>query len=52
MTLFYTDLDRAHAEVRLIHKMGRHAVDSNLVFFDDMRSPGEDRVGEVGEGFR
>src|SRR3984893_17395991 len=25
LTLFYTDLDRAHAEVRLIHKMGRHA---------------------------
>ena len=28
LTLFYTTLDRAHAEVRLIHKMGRHAVDS------------------------
>ena len=27
MTLFYTDLDKTHAEVRLIHKMGRHAVD-------------------------
>ena len=27
LTLFYTTLDRAHAEVRLIHKMGRHAVD-------------------------
>jgi len=33
MTLFYTDLNRAHVEVRLIHKMGRHAVDSNMVFF-------------------
>ncbi len=52
MTLFYTDLDRAHAEVRLIHKMGRHAVDSNMVFFDDMRIPVEDRVGEEGEGFK
>jgi acyl-CoA dehydrogenase len=52
MTLFYTDLDRAHAEVRLIHKMGRHAVDSNMVFFTDMRIPVEDRIGEEGEGFR
>ena len=52
LTLFYTDLDRAHAEVRLIHKMGRHAVDSNMVFFEDMLVPVEDRIGEEGEGFR
>jgi acyl-CoA dehydrogenase len=52
LTLFYTDLDRAHAEVRLIHKMGRHAVDSNMVFFENMRVPVEDRIGEEGEGFR
>src|ERR671932_108942 len=52
MTLFYTDLDKAHAEVRLIHKLGRHAVDSNMVFFEDMRVPVEDRIGEEGEGFR
>ena len=51
MTLFYTDLDKTHAEVRLIHKMGRHAVDSNMVFFEDMRVPVEDRIGEEGEGF-
>ena len=52
LTLFYTNLDRAHAEVRLIHKMGRHAVDSNMVFFEDMEVPAEDRIGEEGEGFR
>jgi acyl-CoA dehydrogenase len=52
MTLFYTDLDRKHAEVRLIHKMGRHAVDSNMVFFEDMMVPVEDRIGEEGEGFK
>ncbi len=52
LTLFYTDLDRTHADVRLIHKMGRHAVDSNMVFFEDMRVPVEDRIGEEGEGFR
>ncbi len=52
LTLFYTTLDRTHAEVRLIHKMGRHAVDSNMVFFEDMEIPEEDRIGEEGEGFR
>jgi acyl-CoA dehydrogenase len=52
LTLFYTALDRAHADVRLIHKMGRHAVDSNMVFFEDMEIPVEDRIGEEGEGFR
>jgi acyl-CoA dehydrogenase len=52
LTLFYTDLDKNHAEVRLIHKMGRHAVDSNMVFFEDMRVPVEDRIGEEGDGFR
>ena len=34
LTLFYTDFDRKHIEVREIDKMGRHAVDSNQVFFD------------------
>jgi len=52
LTLFYTDLDRAHAEVRLIRKMGRHAVDSNMVFFEDMEIPEDDRIGAEGEGFR
>lgn len=52
LTLFYTDLDKTKAEVRLIHKMGRHAVDSNMVFFENMRVPVEDRIGEEGEGFR
>ncbi|MGA3003695.1 MAG: acyl-CoA dehydrogenase family protein [Acetobacteraceae bacterium] len=52
LTLFYTDLDKNHAEVRLIHKMGRHAVDSNMVFFEDMRVPVEERIGEEGDGFR
>ena len=52
LTLFYTTLDRRRAEVRLIHKMGRHAVDSNMVFFEDMEIPEEDRIGEEGEGFR
>jgi acyl-CoA dehydrogenase len=51
LTLFYTDLDRRHVEVREIHKMGRHAVDSNQVFFDALPVPEEDRIGEEGRGF-
>lgn len=51
LTLFYTDFDRSHIEVREIHKMGRHAVDSNQVFFDSLPVPEEDRIGEEGKGF-
>ena len=51
LTLFYTDLDRAHIEVREIEKMGRKAVDSNMLFIDELRVPVEDRVGEEGRGF-
>jgi acyl-CoA dehydrogenase len=51
LTLFYTDFDRKHIEVREIEKMGRHAVDSNQVFFDAYPVPEEDRLGEEGKGF-
>jgi len=51
ITLFYTDLDRKYVEVREIHKMGRHAVDSNQVFFDGLPVPEADRIGEEGKGF-
>jgi acyl-CoA dehydrogenase len=51
ITLFYTDLDRKHVEVREIEKMGRHAVDSNQVFFDALPVPEADRIGEEGKGF-
>ncbi|MFY9316507.1 MAG: acyl-CoA dehydrogenase family protein [Burkholderiales bacterium] len=51
LTLFYTDFDRSKIEVREIDKMGRHAVDSNQVFFDAYPVPEEDRIGEEGKGF-
>jgi len=51
LTLFYTDLDRKAVEVREIEKMGRSAVDSNLLFIDNLRVPAADRVGEEGRGF-
>jgi acyl-CoA dehydrogenase len=52
MTLFLTDLDRDHVEIRPIRKMGRNAVTSNELFIDDLRVPVTDRVGEEGQGFR
>ena len=36
MTLFLTDLDRDHVDIRPIKKMGRNAVSSNEVFIDDL----------------
>ena len=40
LSLFYTDLDRDRIEVREIEKMGRKAVDSNMLFIDALRVPG------------
>jgi acyl-CoA dehydrogenase len=51
MSLFYADLDRDHVEVREIDKMGRSAVDSNLLFIDGLPVPAQDRIGEEGRGF-
>lgn len=52
LSLFYTDLDRSRIEVREIEKMGRHAVDSNLLFIEDLWVPDDDRIGPEGDGFR
>jgi acyl-CoA dehydrogenase len=52
LSLFFTDLDRSKIDVRLIHKMGRHAVDSNMLFITDLIIPEEDRIGAEGDGFR
>src|SRR5688500_7896334 len=52
LSLFYTDLDRSKVEVRLIHKMGRHAVDSNMLFIQDLFIPEQDRIGAEGDGFK
>jgi acyl-CoA dehydrogenase len=52
LSLFYADLDRSAVEIREIPKMGRHAVNSNQVFYDNMVVPVECRIGEEGRGFR
>ncbi len=51
LTLFYTDLDRAKIEIREIAKMGRKAVDSNMLFIDELRVSEDNRIGEEGKGF-
>ena len=51
MTLFFTAFDRKAISVRLIHKLGRAAVDSNEIAIENLEIPGEDVVGTVGEGF-
>jgi acyl-CoA dehydrogenase len=52
LTLFYTTLDRSKIEHRLIPKMGRHAVGSNMLFITDLFIPDEDRIGAEGQGFK
>jgi acyl-CoA dehydrogenase len=52
LSLFYTDLDRNYVEIREIEKMGRKSVDSNQLFFDGLKIPKEDLIGEEGKGFK
>lgn len=51
MTLFLANLDPKHVTIREIEKLGRHAVDSNEVFYDELPVDAADVVGEVGQGF-
>ncbi|MGH2608001.1 MAG: acyl-CoA dehydrogenase family protein [Tepidiformaceae bacterium] len=51
MTLFLAPLDQGHVTIREIDKLGRHAVDSNEVWYDDLPVPASEVVGEVGRGF-
>jgi acyl-CoA dehydrogenase len=52
LSLFYADLDRSAVEIREIEKMGRHAVNSNQLFFDNFKMPADCLIGEEGKGFR
>jgi acyl-CoA dehydrogenase len=52
LSLFYTDLNRAHIEAQPIPKMGRKAVECNTLFIDNLKVPKEDLVGEEGKGFQ
>jgi acyl-CoA dehydrogenase len=52
LTLFFADLDPKTVKITEIAKMGRHAVNSNQVFYDGLEVPVEHRIGEEGKGFR
>ncbi|MGH8629873.1 MAG: acyl-CoA dehydrogenase family protein [Burkholderiales bacterium] len=51
LSLFYADLDRRYVDVREIEKMGRSAVDSNMLFIEELPVPAQDRIGADGNGF-
>lgn len=51
MSLFMLDLKVPGITIREIPKLGRHAVDSNELFLDDVRVPAKDLIGEKGQGF-
>ena len=52
LSLFFADLDPKTVKITEIPKMGRHAVNSNQVFYDGLEIPVTDRIGEEGKGFR
>ena len=52
MTLLVADLQRPEVDIRAIDKLGRNAVASCEVRYDDLPVPVADRVGEEGQGFR
>ncbi|RMZ83923.1 hypothetical protein DV737_g1501, partial [Chaetothyriales sp. CBS 132003] len=52
LSLFYTDLDPMVVEITEIPKMGRAAVDTNMLLYSDWRVPASDRIGAENEGFK
>lgn len=52
LTLLFADLQRPEVDIRAIPKVGRNAVVSCEVTFDDLEVPVDHRVGEEGQGFK
>ena len=52
MTLLLAELQRPEVSISAIPKLGRNAVQTCEVVYDDLVVPVSDRVGEEGEGFR
>jgi len=52
LTLLLADLQRPEVTITPIDKLGRNAVVSCEVLFDDLEVPVDHRVGEEGQGFR
>ena len=51
MSLFFADVDPETVEIRELHKCGRKAVDTNMLFLDGLYVAKEDLIGEEGKGF-
>jgi acyl-CoA dehydrogenase len=51
MSLFFAELEPTAVEVRELHKLGRAAVDTNMLFIDNLRVSVSDLVGGEGRGF-
>ena len=51
MSLFFAELEPQAVEVHELHKLGRAAVDTNMLFIDNLRVPAGDLVGGEGRGF-
>ena len=52
VSLMVGDLPNENLEARPFKKMGSHFMDTNAVFFDGMKVPKENLVGEEGKGFQ
>jgi acyl-CoA dehydrogenase len=52
LSLFYTDFDRAKIDAKPIPKMGRKAVECNMLFIEGLEVPKDDLIGEEGQGFK
>lgn len=52
LSVFLIDLDAKQVQMNPIPKMGRNAVTSYELTFDDLRVPAERLIGEEGTGFR
>ena len=47
LSLFYTDFNHDKIETKIISKMGRKAVDSNMLFIDDLKIPANHLLGRI-----
>ena len=52
LSLFYTDLDPNKIERQPIPKMGRKAVECNMLYIDGLEVPKDHLIGEEGGGFK
>ncbi len=52
MTLLFAELQKPEVSISPIAKLGRNAVRTCEVVYDDLKVSVDDRVGEEGEGFR